>query len=94
LRSDQIFVHGHIRAGRTLQQKQLLLERIVAVVVDAAKTSSRHVWVYLSDLSPSQMVEFGKVLPEPGSEAQWLQAMSEEERQFLYGLGLEGAKSP
>jgi hypothetical protein len=40
------------------------------------------------------MVEFGKVLPEPGSEAQWLQAMSEEERQFLYGLGLEGAKSP
>jgi len=94
LRSDQIFVHGHIRAGRTLQQKQLLLERIVAVVVDAAKTSSRDVWVYLSDLSPSQMVEFGKVLPEPGSEAQWLQAMSEEERQFLYGLGLEGAKSP
>jgi phenylpyruvate tautomerase PptA (4-oxalocrotonate tautomerase family) len=87
LASDQIFVHGEIRAGRTSEQKQRLLERIVRIVVDTAETPSRHVWVYLSELSPSQMVEFGKVLREPGREAQWLESMSSEDRDFLNGLG-------
>lgn len=86
LQSDQIFVRGEIRAGRTSEQKRTLLERIVRVVVDSAQTPSRHVWVYLAELSPSHMVEFGKVLPEPGSEAQWLDDIAGEDRDYLNGL--------
>ncbi|WGS53778.1 tautomerase family protein [Paraburkholderia sp. D15] len=86
LRSDQIFVHGDIRAGRTAEQKRTLLERIVRVVVESAGTPSRHVWVYLTELSPSHMVEFGQVLPEPGHETQWLASMSSEDRDYLDGL--------
>lgn len=85
--SDHIFVHGEIRAGRTSEQKQRLLERIVTIVVDQTRTPSRHVWVYLSELPPSQMVEFGRVLPEPGREAQWLESMSAEDLRFLDALG-------
>ncbi|PRX24170.1 phenylpyruvate tautomerase PptA (4-oxalocrotonate tautomerase family) [Paraburkholderia sp. BL18I3N2] len=87
VKSDHIFVHGEIRAGRTSEQKQRLLERILGIVVDEACTPSRHVWVYLSELPPSQMVEFGRVLPEPGCEAQWLEGMSGEDRRFLDALG-------
>jgi phenylpyruvate tautomerase PptA (4-oxalocrotonate tautomerase family) len=85
--SDHIFVRGEIRAGRSPQQKHKLLEKIVNAVVDKAGTPPRHVWVYLAELSPAQMVEFGRVLPEPGREAQWLEAMSEVDRDFLNGLG-------
>lgn len=87
LKSDQIFIHGEIRAGRTAAQKRQLLGDIVTMVVEAAATGSRHVWVYLSELPPSQMVEYGRVLPEPGSEAQWLESMSAEDKAFLLGIG-------
>lgn len=87
MRADHIFVHGEIRAGRTSGQKQKLLESIVRIVVDKAQTPSRHVWVYLAELPPSQMVEFGRVLPEPGGEPAWLESMSSEDRDFLNSLG-------
>src|SRR5258708_6639122 len=39
LRSDQIFVHGYIRAGRTADQKQQLFNDIVRVVQEGAKVA-------------------------------------------------------
>jgi phenylpyruvate tautomerase PptA (4-oxalocrotonate tautomerase family) len=87
LKADHIFVHGHIRAGRTADQKRQLLGDIVKVVAEAAVTQSRYVWAYLAELPPSQMVEYGKVLPEPGSEKQWLDSMPDEDRAYMLGIG-------
>ncbi|KWA32458.1 4-oxalocrotonate tautomerase [Burkholderia multivorans] len=87
LKSDQIYVHGHIRAGRTAAQKRQLLEDIVDVVSQAADTDKRFVWAYISELPPAQMVEYGKVLPEPGTESEWLASMSETDREYLLGIG-------
>jgi phenylpyruvate tautomerase PptA (4-oxalocrotonate tautomerase family) len=87
LKAEQFYVHGHIRAGRTAEQKRQLLDAIVDVVVDATNVERRYVWVYLSELPPSQMVEYGQVLPEPGAEHEWLDSMSEEDRAYLLGLG-------
>jgi phenylpyruvate tautomerase PptA (4-oxalocrotonate tautomerase family) len=87
LMADHIYVHGHIRAGRTADQKRRLLDAIVNVMVDAAATESRYVWAYLSELPPSQMVEYGKVLPEPGNEGEWLESLSVEDRAYLLGIG-------
>jgi phenylpyruvate tautomerase PptA (4-oxalocrotonate tautomerase family) len=85
--SDQIFIHGHIRAGRTQDQKRRLLADIVQVVVSSTGTERRYVWVYVSELPPSQMVEYGRELPEPGTEAEWLDAMEESDRNYLLGIG-------
>jgi phenylpyruvate tautomerase PptA (4-oxalocrotonate tautomerase family) len=87
LKSEQIFVHGQIRAGRTAQQKRQLLESIVGVIVDGANVQPRYVWAYVSELPPAQMVEYGKILPDPGGEQAWLNSMSAEERDYLLGLG-------
>ncbi|WP_109476191.1 tautomerase family protein [Paraburkholderia sp. C35] len=87
LQSDQIFVSGHIRAGRTVEQKKQLLSAIVKVVEEVAETKKRYIWVYLSDIAHSQMVEFGQVLPEPGTESQWLQSMASEDRDYLLSIG-------
>ncbi|ANB75908.1 tautomerase family protein [Paraburkholderia phytofirmans] len=87
LRSDQIFVHGYIRAGRTADQKQQLFNDIVRVVQEGANVESRFVWAYISELPPAQMVEYGKVLPEPGGEGEWLNAMSDEDRDYLLSIG-------
>ena len=87
LKSDQLFVRGEIRAGRTAEQKTALLHALTALIAETAKTESRYVWAYLSELPPAQMVEYGKVLPQPGSEAQWLSSMSEADRDYLLGIG-------
>lgn len=40
-------------------------------VVAVAGVGAEAVWVYLSEIPPARMVEFGQVLPEPGGEAAW-----------------------
>ena len=33
-------------------------------------------WVYLLDLIPSQMIEYGEILPESGEEKSWFKSLS------------------
>ena len=34
------------------------------------------VWVYLEDLSPDQMIEYGEVLPKSGQEKKWFDSLT------------------
>jgi hypothetical protein len=49
--------------------------------------SSRSVWVYVAELPPRQMIEFGHLLPEAGDEPAWTAALSAEEREFMQSIG-------
>lgn len=84
--TKQIFVHGHIRAGRTEEQKKLLLDDVIESVHKVTGLERRYLWAYISELAPSNMVEYGQVLPKPGSEAEWLDALSEEDRAYMLSL--------
>ena len=44
------------------------------------------VWVYPNELAHTDMIEFGRVLPEPGGEQCWLDQMSPELREHLVSL--------
>ena len=87
LSGDQIFIHGQIRAGRSAQIKTDLMMRIVGDVGAATGIPPGRIWVYISELPPNQMVEFGRVLPEPGAEEAWTSAMPAEDRARLEKLG-------
>ncbi len=82
-----LFVHGHIRAGRTADQKHALLTRLAAALGEAAGISPAGVWIYISELPSRQMIEFGQVLPEPGNEAAWTEALPDEIRSFMQSIG-------
>lgn len=84
---DFVFVHGQIRSGRAPEQKRALLDALVAAVTDTIDVPRRAVWVYLVDLPPSNMLEFGHVLPEPGHEDAWLASMDSLDREYVEGLG-------
>jgi len=85
--SEQIFLHGYVRAGRSPEVKRALLEQLTAILSGVANVPSEKVWCYLSELPPSHMVEFGHVLPEPGQEAQWLSSLPDADRAFLQSIG-------
>jgi phenylpyruvate tautomerase PptA (4-oxalocrotonate tautomerase family) len=87
LQHDLLFLHGHIRAGRTSEQKQDLLLQLVAALAEAAAAPKNAIWIYLNELPPSQMAEFGHPLPQPGAEADWLQNLPPEDRGLLERIG-------
>ena len=87
LKGDHCFVHGHIRAGRSARDRATLIERIVAAVVSVLALPQDAVWVYVSELPPRAMAEYGALLPEPGDEARWFEALPEATRCRLKTLG-------
>jgi len=89
---DTLFVHGHVRSGRTDDQKRMLVERLVRDVAEASGLPTRAIWIYLSEIRPSLMAEFGHVLPEPGEEAAWFDALPEDDRRRLAAIA-ERARS-
>ena len=88
LAHDHIFVYGHIRSGRAAVDKTRMI-RLMADAIRAAANvdSTRAVWVYLNELQPRQMIEFGHVLPEPGDEPAWTEALSDADRSFMQAIG-------
>ena len=81
-----IFVHGHIRAGRTAAQKRDLLKRIVDALALRTGVKKHLLWAYVNELPPEQMVEYGHVLPEPGDEENWLASLPAADRAYMRGL--------
>lgn len=83
LKRKQVFVNGQIRAGRTVESKDALIRQMLAAVARAAMLPANHIWVYVSDLIPRQMAEFGHVLPEPGDEAKWAESLPAADRAHM-----------
>ena len=83
LRGDHLFVHGHIRAGRTPERRRQLLQELVAEVASAGAIAPNRVWAYLAELPPGQMAEYGHVLPEPGEESTWLAGLPAADRELM-----------
>jgi len=67
-RPDQIWIRGDLRSGRTEEQKGKILRRILQGVAKSTAAAEEAVWVYLSDIPATNIVEYGRVLPLPGNE--------------------------
>jgi phenylpyruvate tautomerase PptA (4-oxalocrotonate tautomerase family) len=86
----QLFLHGQIRAGRSALDRRRLLLGLRDIVAEAAGVEVRSVWVYLVDLPAGDMVEYGHILPEPGSEDAWLAGLQDADRAYMKNV--EGSR--
>jgi len=87
LASDQVFVYGHIRAGRSVVERQRLVTDLVASLGQAAGVPKHLVWVYVTELPARQMAEYGHILPEPGDEDAWLDGLPATDRKYMLAVG-------
>ena len=87
--STQLWIRGDIRAGRTRQQRADLMLRLTREVSALAGGAPEDVWVYLNELPAENMVEYGAILPPPGAEEAWFQALPEALRDRLTRLALD-----
>lgn len=88
LRAPHLFVHGTIRA-RDVALEQRLVESLLPAIAAAAALHKRYVWVYLADLPPALMIEFGHVLPQPGEEAAWEAGLDDADRAYMRGADFQ-----
>ena len=76
VREPSLFLLGQIRSGRSKKVKDKLISDLKDVLVVNSKLDETQVWVYINDLPPSQMIEYGAVLPESGKENEWFKNLS------------------
>ena len=81
--TKEIFLNGQIRAGRTSKVKKKLILGLRKILIKNTNLKKDFVWVYLQDLLPDQMIEYGEVLPKSGQEKKWFNSLSSSLRKRL-----------
>jgi phenylpyruvate tautomerase PptA (4-oxalocrotonate tautomerase family) len=82
-----VFVFGHIRGDRSSSAKNHILVGITDLLMRVLTLPESVVWVYLNELAYTDMVEFGRVLPEPGGERRWVDELPADVRDQLATRG-------
>src|SRR5262245_6382015 len=88
----QIWIRADIRAGRTSEQRQRLMRGIVQAISEISGVEESAIWVYLCNLAPDDMVEYGRVLPQPGKEQEWFEALPAELQRYLTSIRMQNDK--
>ncbi len=87
VKEPSIFLLGQIRAGRPKKIKDKLISDLRDIVIKNSKLDETQIWVYIIDLPPSQMIEYGEVLPESGKEKEWFSKLSKKLKKKLSKIG-------
>ena len=87
VREPSIFLLGQIRAGRPKKIKDKLISDLRDIVIKNSKLNETQIWVYIVDLPPSQMIEYGEVLPKSGKEKIWFSKLSKKLKKKLSKIG-------
>lgn len=70
-----LFLSGQIRSGRSKQTiKQLLVELEISLQ-RTSKLAGHQIWAYISEVPPSQMIEYGQILPAVGDDKVWFSTL-------------------
>jgi phenylpyruvate tautomerase PptA (4-oxalocrotonate tautomerase family) len=90
--SGQIWIRGDIRAGRTEDQRTSMMIRMMQEVSAIAAIPEQDIWVYVCNLDPTDMIEYGHVLPRPGEEGAWYDSLPKPLQDYLQSLGTDKSR--
>ena len=83
VKTKEIFLNGQIRSGRTTKVKKQLIFGLRKILIKNTNLKKDNVWVYLEDLLPYQMIEYGEILPKSGQEKKWFNSLTPSLRKRL-----------
>jgi phenylpyruvate tautomerase PptA (4-oxalocrotonate tautomerase family) len=80
-------IQGAIRAGRPLEVKQALIKQISAAWSKITGQPEKQLLAGLSEIDSDITMEYGLILPHPGSETEWF-AANADALDGIQGTGL------
>ena len=86
VKTKEIFLNGQIRSGRSAKVKKQLILGLRKILINNTNLKKEFVWVYLEDLPPEQMIEYGEILPKSGHERKWFNSLTPHLRKRLKKL--------
>lgn len=86
-KSDHIWVRGDIRDGRTEEVRSKMMLNMMRDIDKITDIGDENIWIYVCNLAPTDMVEYGHVLPKPGQEKQWFKQLPQSLQRCLASLG-------
>jgi phenylpyruvate tautomerase PptA (4-oxalocrotonate tautomerase family) len=89
---EYIWIRVDMRSGRSDQQSAQIMLNIVADVSRISGVPEENVWINLCKLAPTDMVEYGRVLPKPGEEQQWFESLPLDLKKRLESVGVRQEK--
>jgi phenylpyruvate tautomerase PptA (4-oxalocrotonate tautomerase family) len=85
--SDHIWVRGDIRSGRAELVRSKMMLRMMEDINRITGIGNDNIWIYVCNLAPTDMVEYGNVLPVPGEEKQWFEHLPQSLQRYLASEG-------
>jgi len=76
--SGHIWVRADIRSGRDAPVRSSLAMGLAKDISAITGVKLEAVWVYITNIDASDIVEYGRVMPNPGDEGPWLESMDHE----------------
>lgn len=64
-----------------------MMLKIMEDISRITQISQEHIWVYVCNLAPTDMVEYGHVLPLPRKEKEWFENLPGSLQHYLNSLG-------
>ena len=86
VKEPSLFLLGQIRSGRSKKIKNKLISDLKNILVKKSNLNETQIWVYIIDLPPSQMIEYGAVLPNSGKEKEWFKNLSPKLKKKLSSI--------
>ena len=86
VKKKQLFLNGQIRAGRSEKIKDKLIKKLRDTLIQNSGLSREEIWVYIVDLPPAQMIEYGEILPQSGEEESWFNNLPKKLKKKLIEL--------
>tara|TARA_B100001989_G_scaffold244824_1_gene213985 strand:+ start:335 stop:775 length:441 start_codon:yes stop_codon:yes gene_type:complete len=86
VKKKQLFLNGQIRAGRSEEIKDKLIKKLRDTLIQNSGLSRDKIWVYIVDLPPAQMIEYGEILPQSGKEIDWFNNLPKKLKKKLIEL--------
>ena len=84
--ADQICIRGDTRSGKTKEQKNQMVRRLMRDVARASGSAEEAVSVALCELPAANFVAYGRVVPAPGEEDAWFSSLPDALQERLRRL--------
>ena len=73
---NHLALGNKLKPSEVAKVKKKLIVGLREIIKNNTRLNKDNIWVYILDLKPSQMIEYGEILPKSGGEKKWFKNLN------------------